>query len=149
MVDFYTQVLGFEIRDRTDNVVFSSQQEDEHHQVALAAVDKLSDANSRVSHCAFRLGGFSESMELYCQLKKDGEDRRVVPITHGNTWSIYFNDPEGNGFEVFCDTPWEIQQPYAEPWDPDLSFSDLYSTTKERIEDLPGFGPNPRLPTSE
>ena len=145
MVGFYTQVLGFEVRDHTESVAFLSQQEDEHHQIALSAVDELSDTGSRINHCAFRLGSFSELMDLYQRLKVDGDYYRVKPITHGNTWSIYFNDPEGNGLEVFCDTPWEIPQPYAEPWDPQLSFNELYRITKERIQDLPGFGPNSRM----
>ena len=145
MVDFYTQILGFEVRDHTETVAFLSQQDDEHHQIALSAVDELSDARSRISHCAFRLGSFSELMNLYQRLKTENVDHRITPITHGNTWSIYFNDPEGNGLEVFCDTPWEVPQPYAEPWDPQLSFNELYRITIEQIQDLPGFGPNSRM----
>ena len=36
-------------------------------------------------------------------------------MSHGNTLSIYFNDPEGNGLEVFWDTPWHVAQPKANP----------------------------------
>lgn len=145
MVNFYTQFLGFEVQDRTDRVVFLSQQDDEHHQIALSAVDRLPDArSSRVNHFAFRLNRFDELMELYRRLKGRSDQHRIVPVTHGNTWSLYFHDPEGNGLEVFCDTPWEIRQPYAEPWDPEQGFEELCRTTKEQIRDLPGFGPNSR-----
>ena len=125
--------------------MFLSQLEDEHHQIALAATNELPATKYRITHCAFRLGSFSELTELYQQLTVEDEPFKVFPITHGNTWSIYFSDLEDNGIKVFCDTPCEIHQPYAKPWDPDLAYSELYSTTKAQIEHLPGFGPNSRL----
>jgi catechol 2,3-dioxygenase len=40
----------------------------------------------------------------------------VGPLSHGSTLSIYFNDPEGNGIEVFWETPWHVEQPQGKPW---------------------------------
>ena len=39
------------------------------------------------------------------------------PMDHGNAWSLYFRDPEGNRLEVFCDTQWYIEQPCLEDLD--------------------------------
>jgi catechol 2,3-dioxygenase len=65
----------------------------------------------------------------------------MMPLTHGNAWSIYFRDPEGNGVEVFCDTPWHVRQPQARSWDPSLSEEDLLAWTKEEFGADPEFGP--------
>ena len=35
--------------------------------------------------------------------------------------SLYFNDPDGNGLEVFWDTPWHVAQPQGQPWDITMS----------------------------
>jgi hypothetical protein len=36
---------------------------------------------------------------------------------HGNAWSLYVRDPEGNGLEFLVDSPWYVHQPCAEPLD--------------------------------
>ena len=38
-------------------------------------------------------------------------------MDHGNAWSLYFRDPEGNRLEVFCDTQWYVEQPCLEDLD--------------------------------
>ena len=35
----------------------------------------------------------------------------VVPVTHGNSVSLYFRDPEGNRIECYLDSPWYCAQP--------------------------------------
>jgi catechol-2,3-dioxygenase len=46
--------------------------------------------------------------------------------SHGNSWSIYFRDPEHNIVEMYCATPWQVHQ----PWRGDLDFA----LTNEAIE---------------
>ena len=41
----------------------------------------------------------------------------LAPRSHGNAWSIYFHDPEGNRVEIYRPTPWHVSQPYGEPLD--------------------------------
>ena len=36
---------------------------------------------------------------------------------HGNAWSIYFLDPEGNRIEVYAPSPWYVSQPCQAPLD--------------------------------
>ena len=38
-------------------------------------------------------------------------------MNHGNAWSLYFTDPEGNGLECFVDSPFHVTQPYADRLD--------------------------------
>ncbi len=125
MLDFYTGVLGFEVTDRgpiadgAPEIVFLSQNPDEHHQLAMVAVRKDDDRPNSLNHVAFRTPDFADVKTLHDALQGiDGI--RVGPISHGNTLSIYFNDPEGNGIEVFWDTPFHVSQPHGTPWDTSL-----------------------------
>ncbi len=40
--------------------------------------------------------------ETYKKLRKDG--LTVYPVDHRISWALYFNDPDGNGIEVYWDT---------------------------------------------
>lgn len=63
-----------------------------------------------------------------------------MPLTHGNAWSIYFSDPEGNGVEVFIDTPWHVAQPQGKPLDLSLPNDEIVDRTVEAFRDEPEFG---------
>lgn len=121
MLDFYSDVLGFEITDRGPlgaemEIVFLSQSPDEHHQIAMVNSRPESAGPTSLNHMAFRTPAFEDVKALYERLQAiDGI--KVGPLSHGNTLSIYFNDPEGNGVEVFWDTPWHVEQPQGKPWD--------------------------------
>ncbi len=98
MLDFYTNTLGFEITDRgpvapdAPEIVFLSQDADEHHQIAMLAVRKDDSPSNSVNHFAFRVEQFAEVSRLNEKLSGlDGVN--VGPLSHGNTLSLYFNDP--------------------------------------------------------
>jgi catechol 2,3-dioxygenase len=65
----------------------------------------------------------------------------VRGVTHGNAWSVYFEDPEGNGVELFLDTPWHVQQPQFVPLDLSMSDEEIVAWTEEAFANEPGFGP--------
>ena len=65
------------------------------------------------------------------------EQFRVV--THGNAWSIYFADPEGNRVEAFVDTPWHTPQPVVEPFDIEAPVATIERETEALCRSLPGF----------
>lgn len=149
MLKFYTEVLGFKISDSGDGFVFLSQLDDEHHQIAFKKVEAEAPVRSRVGHFAFRVDSLDDVLELYKTLTSSEEPRAVAPITHGNTWSIYFADPENNGIEVFCDTPWDATQPLGKPWNPKLSRTELEEYTLELIKEQGKVRANRRLPASK
>lgn len=144
MVSFYTDVLGFRVNDQADGIAFLSQLEDEHHQIAFKEDTDQGNESSRVGHFAFRVESLVEVKRLYQELTSNDEVGKVVPVTHGNTWSIYFHDPERNGIEVFCDTPWDADQPFAEPWDPQMNRADLETYTTNLIKEHGDLKANPR-----
>lgn len=135
MLAFYCDVLGFKISDRTEDIAFISQLKDEHHQLAFHESQSAPDTPKRVGHFAFRVESIKDVRNLYARLQSHDSELSVFPVTHGNTWSIYFNDPEGNGLEVFCDTPWQVSQPFSKPWDVSLDQKQLEQYTKQLIAD--------------
>ena len=144
MVTFYTDALGFRVNDQAQGIAFLSQLDGEHHQIAFKEDANLSGESSRVGHFSFRVESLDEVKRLYQELSSNEDAGRVVPITHGNTWSIYFHDPERNGIEVFCDTPWDAEQPFAEPWDPKMNRDELETYTKGLIAQRGDLKANPR-----
>ena len=145
MLAFYTGVLGFGVTDRgplgrdSREIVFLSQDPEEHHQVAFIDGRKEAGPSNSVNHAAFRIDDLAALRRMSAAL--DAEGVSFNPRSHGNTWSIYFEDPERNGIEIFCDTPWKVAQPQAVAWDPALSDKDLARWTEERFRNEPGFAP--------
>ena len=147
MIDFYTRVLGFDVTDRgpvVENgpaIVFLSQVDTDHHQVAFLAAGRGDGPPNALNHMAFRTDSLADVRAMKERLEKDGRASGIAPLTHGNAWSVYFRDPEGNGLEVFCDTPWHVAQPQGKPWDPSLSDEELHEWTVKEFGDAPEFGP--------
>jgi catechol 2,3-dioxygenase len=119
-------------------VAFLSQVGSEHHQLAFAPVRSDSHATA-LDHMAFRVDSLAEVKTLAAKLQADGRASGLHAVNHGNAWSIYFKDPEGNGIEVFCDSPWGVQQPQARPWDLSMSEAELRRQTEEQFAAEPGF----------
>ena len=146
MLDFYMHVLGFRITDRGDipgrnyEIVFLSQDPEEHHQIGLATSRPEVGPSNSVAHIAFRLDGLRELRHKIELL--DAENVALRYTTHGNTWSVYFQDPELNGFELLCDTPWQVRQPRVDTWDASLDDDALLAWTKNHFKDAAGFEPS-------
>ena len=149
MIDFYTNVLGFEVTDRgpiapTDGapeIVFLSQVDTDHHQLAFLPIRRGDAPPNSVDHFAFRTDSLADVRAMIETLEKDGRATSLNPMTHGNAWSIYFRDPEGNGIELFCDTPWHVAQPQGKTWDTKSSDEELFAWTQATFEKESGFGP--------
>jgi catechol-2,3-dioxygenase len=146
MLGFYTDVLGFQITDRgplgdgAPEIVFLSQSPDEHHQLAMVCARAETGPSNSVNHFAFRTERFDDVTRMYATLAElDGI--KVAPLSHGNTLSIYFNDPEGNGLEIFWDTPWHVAQPQGKPWDPSLNESQALAWVQATFGAEPTFVP--------
>lgn len=60
-------------------------------------------------------------------------------LNHGNAWSIYFNDPEGNLVEVYVDTPFYVPQPHGDPLELEKTDEQLLRETEEACRKDPGF----------
>ena len=146
MIEFYTKTLGFEVTDRgplgRDEIVFLSQNANDHHQVAFVTGRDKPDPSNSVHHVAFRSAGTLDDLRaLKKTLEADERVTQIVPLCHGNAWSVYFRDPECNGVEVFIDTPWHVQQPQGQPLDLDKSNEEIVESTRAHFSNEPEFGP--------
>ena len=146
MIDFYTRVLGFQVTDRgplaegAPEIIFMSQSPEEHHQLAMITTRRDDAPSNSVNHFAFRVEDFDDVKQLHATLA--GTDGiKIRPLSHGNTLSIYFNDPEGNGLEVFWDTPWHVSQPQGKSWDISLTESEALAWVQEAFCEVDSFGP--------
>ncbi|MGE0683935.1 MAG: VOC family protein [Candidatus Binatia bacterium] len=104
---FYTEVLGFEVvtRLKRPRGVFFSLGE-QHHDIAVLEVpsdaDVVKENQVGLHHVALQVGSFAELQECYRTLKAH-DVTITATIDHSITKSIYFLDPDGNGFELYCD----------------------------------------------
>ncbi len=144
MVDFYTRVLGLLVNDRgiqpggTTELAFLSHDPDEHHQLVLVTGRPADARDSVVNQISFKLPTLEDLKTMYSRLRAEGiEPNRIV--THGNAWSIYFPDPEGNRAELFVDTPWHTPQPFAEPFDIEAPAEAIFARTEAICRSRPGF----------
>jgi len=152
MIAFYTEVLGFQVSDRGPvdpagaglELAFLSQVGSDHHQLAFVPV-RGDGPSTTLDHMAFRVDSLADVKAVADKLQADGRATGLTPISHGNAWSVYFKDPEGNGLEVFCDSPFHVRQPQADSWDLAMSEDELRRATEERFGSEPEFKPMPEF----
>jgi catechol-2,3-dioxygenase len=143
MADFYTRVLGMLVSDRGQvaggsDLVFLSRDPDEHHQIVLATGRPPDVPFNVVNQISFKLPTLADLKAMHARARGEGiEQFRVV--THGNAWSVYFADPEGNRVEVFVDTPWHTPQPVVEPFDIEAPVEVIERETEALCRNRPGF----------
>ena len=131
MIDFYVRVFGFKVTDRgEDRLVFLGADPKDHHQLIIFGGRKTEKDSKHYGHMAFRVDCMDTLREIHANAKAEAEATDIRTMTHGNAWSVYFQDPEGNTAEAFIDTPWYVQQPFIEPYDLDQSDEEIYKFTK-------------------
>ncbi len=146
-IAFYRDVLGFHVTNRGPagpggeaELAFLSQDPSVHHQIAMVSGVPVPDRSFHmVDHLAFRTGNLDDLRCLRAALLEAGVE--ITPICHGNAWSLYFNDPEGNGVECYVDSPFHVAQPAAKPFDLDQSDDEIERATREQFEAEPEFRP--------
>jgi len=139
---FYERWFGLVVADHGigstgHEVIFMTGDPQEHHQVAFA--------NGRqpdwpgMNQISFLVDSLSELKRLAVAFAAAG-----VPILqqkdHGNTWSLYVQDPEGNRIEIYTPTPWYVSQPIWWPLDlVNESEEAIRERTKETAMANPSF----------
>ena len=121
MVDFYTRAFGLVVTDRGRSgrgfdIAFLSGHPGEHHQLAIAAGRPAEATFSTINQVSFRVRNLDDLKRYFTWLTNE-RVRDMETRNHGNAWSIYFSDPEGNRMEVYSPTPWYVSQPFGQPLD--------------------------------
>lgn len=145
MRDFYTRLLGFKVMDEGalrvggPRLTFLSKDPKDHHQIVL--VDgREPGTRSTVNQITYRVASIREVRKMH-DLAVANKVEGVDPVDHGNAWSVYFLDPEGNRLEFFCDTPWYVAQPFRAVLDFSLSDKEIETATRMRIAKDPTTRP--------
>jgi catechol 2,3-dioxygenase len=142
MIDFYTRVLGFVVSDGAEDgrITFLSRNPSDHHQVVLVRGRDGDPEKPMVQQVSFNVGTLANVQRIFRKVR-EAQCKVIDPRCHGNAWSVYFSDPEGNRIEMFCDTPWYVPQPLGFEIDLDKSEDELYRETEVICRAKPGFKP--------
>jgi catechol 2,3-dioxygenase len=145
MERFYTSVFGLIVSDRgvvprlgNRKIVFLSAAPDAHHQLVLVSGKDAASGPSVVFQMSFHVEKLDELREIRERLRREGITP-VSAIDHGNAWSIYASDPEGNGLEAYLDSPWHVAQPHGRPFDLSLPDEKIFAATEAAVRKDPTF----------
>jgi catechol 2,3-dioxygenase len=107
--EFYGDFLGLRLCARfdEDGMKMAFFTLGNHHDFAVVEVsgesDSANDTAAGLHHVAFNIGNTMEELREAKQ-KLDAAGIAVQPIDHEVTKSLYFQDPDGNGIELYVDT---------------------------------------------
>lgn len=144
MTEFYTSVMGLTVTDRGGvsgdrKIVFLSNDPDEHHQFVLVTGQADEDIKP-AQQISFLVDSLDDVRTMHDRVKASGMEV-LNTTTHGNAWSVYFRDPDGNRVEVYTHTPWHIPQPHAVPFDLALPNEEIIAQTEAHCREDAGFQP--------
>lgn len=143
MIGFYTRVLGLVVTDRGPyrmggEIVFLSGSIHEHHQVVFVSGRDDGQHKSILNQISFHV----DSLENLCGLHRTlvaEKVKELAPRNHGNAWSIYFHDPDGNRVELYTPSPWYVPQPFGKDLDLTQPAQAIREQTEAMVRATPGF----------
>lgn len=105
-IAFYTRFLGMTLRERVDDAYAFLSGSDLHHELALQNVGPSAPqphpAGTGLYHVAFEVPTREQFLVAYQTLRAGGVP--VAAVDHYISWAMYFDDPDGNGLEIYWDT---------------------------------------------
>ncbi len=143
MVAFYERMLGLVVTDRGPlrggQIVFLSRDTTDHHQIAFVTGREAKETT--VNQLAFRLDSLADLRDMSERAEADPEAGEQRIVCHGNAWSTYFEDPEGNRIEFFVDSPFYVEQPAGTPFDLSQSDEEIMAWTESEFGGEATFKP--------
>ena len=141
---FYTRVLGLVVADAGVNAnglefAFMTAAPDHHHQVVFIS-GRPERGVTTVNQLSFKVGGLDALKAMFDRVRNEGIEE-IRQVCHGNALSFYFADPEGNGIEIYMDTPWYVPQPHGVPIDLSLPDDEIMAAVEKHCRETPGFMP--------
>jgi catechol 2,3-dioxygenase-like lactoylglutathione lyase family enzyme len=144
MVSFYTGLLGLVVTDHGGflgrELTFLSRRADEHHQLVLVTGRTAVRDTVLLSQVSFRVDGL-DAVKYFHRRALELGATAMEGRNHGNSWSIYFEDPEGNRIEIYTPTPWYVRQPCRVPLDVTASNEAIEAATIALIEESATWRP--------
>ena len=143
MQAFYENVLGLVVTDVgiahkfKRRIVFMSSSPDQHHQFVLVRREPGDPQRGPLFQLSFKVATLA-GLRAARDRALDQGATNFRPMNHGNSWSLYFNDPEDNTVEIYMDTPWYVAQPFADDLDLTLSDDEIHRITAARLHGIEG-----------
>ena len=146
MAAFYQEVLGFIQTDkgfvRGHDVVFLSRDPKAHHQLVMETGRPPGRGPGHgLQQLAFQVDKLDDLRAMRALVGSRSDVERIQPVDHGNSWSLYFWDPEDNRVEIYLDTPWHVDQPFLQPLELELSDEQIHANTEAHIQGKAGLKP--------
>lgn len=145
---FYVGVLGYAVTGKgrmeaigsvpATDYVYLTRDPDQFAQIVLCA-GRAPSTPSNVQQLTFRLPSLDELRRVDKALRAADGVTKVVNICHGNSFSIYCEDPEGNRLEISKESEWYIPAPCSWPLDLSLSDDEILAHTEAKCRDTEGF----------
>ena len=105
-IDFYIRFLGLDVTEVVGNHYAFLTAGTYHHEIALQNVGSNAPhpptGGTGLYHVAFEVPDKRSFALAYRALQEAGIS--VLAVDHFISWAMYFDDPDGNGLEIYCDT---------------------------------------------
>lgn len=104
MIEWYKKFLDAEVKHDMGFGAFMTF-DDDHHRIVIFTEEDVVDKTATtagVDHIGIGLPDFRSLVENYERLKADGIVPSL-PVNHGFTTSLYYDDPDGNQIELTVD----------------------------------------------
>lgn len=136
-VAFYRDILGLQVSDRSPRgAVFMTAQERavEHHELLLAPGRNDDGKVNVLQQISFRCATLKDVKDFYRVFVDNNVPINRV-VSHGNTVSIYAQDPDGNSVEVYWPSGVDVPQPFGKPMDLSKSESEVRDQLNEILKE--------------
>ncbi len=94
---------------------------------------------SSVNQLTFRVSSLSELRLFKDFALSDARVTNFRPIHHGNSFSLYCDDLEGNTLEISIESEWYIPAPLAWPLDFEMSDTQLMASVEKTCHETDDF----------
>ena len=143
MQEFYVRVLGMIVSDAGNGmlfrrrIIFMTGDPHQHHQFVLVVREQGDPPGGALFQVSFKVKTLDELRRTAILATANGATE-LQGINHGNSWSVYFRDPDGNMVEIYMDTGWYVPQPFGDRFSLDLDDRQMRAITAERVKSIPG-----------
>tara|TARA_B110000116_G_scaffold123240_1_gene106973 strand:- start:1273 stop:2541 length:1269 start_codon:yes stop_codon:yes gene_type:complete len=148
MIEFYDTVLGYAVTDRgkmpkignepKHEYAYLSRDPAEHHQLILISGRDMNSPTS-VNQLSLRILSLDELRRMEGELESHPAIGKLRNTCHGNSFSIYFPDPEGNIVELAVESVWYVPAPHGAPLDLSWSNQKLLEWAEDHCHKTDGF----------
>ena len=145
---FYEQTLGYLVTgtgrmpaigpEPAAEMVYLTRDPNQVAQLILVS-GRPANVKSNINQITFRVPNLPSLRKIDAAARATQGCSNFRPVNHGNSFSLYFDDPEGNSIEVSFESEWYVPAPSAWPLDLSLDDATLMKVTEEKARAWPGF----------